>query len=293
MLQLFWYVASPAFGTSLRFSATVVSHAHAPSSSQTRLQTGGFFLIGFMLSGVMADYKESEKLPAEITAILETFEETGTTFALMKDRDADVSGYRRKVLTCLNAILKWLSAGDKSDPRYSVEVWAAINKLTSVVTAVYDLAGPPNAARLLNSLTDLRRFLLRLGVISSTTYLPHGYVLVELFVLMALVLVTLGRYASSAACYSVLVFVSLIFVYVYLLLTDADDPFEYHEIKEDETATGQTGSAEIDLSPLLDYRVRLRSRLAADDAHAAALAAAVAAAAAASNQPLFIITEQP
>ncbi len=30
--------------------------------------TAGAFLIGFMLSGVMADYKESERLPGEIAA---------------------------------------------------------------------------------------------------------------------------------------------------------------------------------------------------------------------------------
>src|SRR5690606_30978301 len=38
--------------------------------------TGGMFLIGFMLAGTMSDYKESEKIPAELASILETLEDT-------------------------------------------------------------------------------------------------------------------------------------------------------------------------------------------------------------------------
>ena len=37
--------------------------------------TACVFLIGFLLAGTMADYKESERLPAEIAATLETIEE--------------------------------------------------------------------------------------------------------------------------------------------------------------------------------------------------------------------------
>src|SRR5512146_3266422 len=37
--------------------------------------TGGVFLIGFMLAGTMADYKESEKLPGEVCCALEAIEE--------------------------------------------------------------------------------------------------------------------------------------------------------------------------------------------------------------------------
>ncbi|MBP7240020.1 MAG: hypothetical protein KBA14_07325, partial [Saprospiraceae bacterium] len=38
--------------------------------------TGGIFLIGFMLAGTLADYKESEKIPAEMAGTLEAIEDT-------------------------------------------------------------------------------------------------------------------------------------------------------------------------------------------------------------------------
>jgi hypothetical protein len=47
-------------------------------SDMSLVLTGGVFLIGFMLSGTMADYKESEKLPSELACTLETIEETFT-----------------------------------------------------------------------------------------------------------------------------------------------------------------------------------------------------------------------
>src|SRR5687767_2350199 len=37
--------------------------------------TGGVFLMGFMLAGTMADYKESEKLPGTLACSLENIEE--------------------------------------------------------------------------------------------------------------------------------------------------------------------------------------------------------------------------
>src|SRR5262245_64074987 len=46
-----------------------------PFSDVGVILTACVFLIGFLLAGTMADYKESERLPAEIAATLETIEE--------------------------------------------------------------------------------------------------------------------------------------------------------------------------------------------------------------------------
>ena len=47
--------------------------------------TGGIFLVGFMLAGTMSDYKESEKLPAELAwHTLEAIEETIVAASISK-----------------------------------------------------------------------------------------------------------------------------------------------------------------------------------------------------------------
>lgn len=47
--------------------------------------TGGIFLIGFMLAGTMADYKESEKIPAHMANSFESIEDTLTLAHRYKD----------------------------------------------------------------------------------------------------------------------------------------------------------------------------------------------------------------
>lgn len=49
----------------LGWEMLVLSPLHATAVA------GGFFILGFILSATIADYKESERLPAEFTAIVE------------------------------------------------------------------------------------------------------------------------------------------------------------------------------------------------------------------------------
>ncbi len=75
--------------------------------------TGGVFLVGLMLSGTMADFKESEKLPAELACTLETVEEA--MVAALQHQNAQVrilaarqlmkKGVARNVDTVANAAL--------------------------------------------------------------------------------------------------------------------------------------------------------------------------------------------
>ena len=47
----------------------------------TSLVAGTIFLIGFLISGVLSDYKESEKLPSELAASMRTlFDDTFTIY---------------------------------------------------------------------------------------------------------------------------------------------------------------------------------------------------------------------
>jgi hypothetical protein len=46
--------------------ATAPCHATPRLSGLSSAQTGGIFLLGFLLGGVISDYKEAEKLPGEI-----------------------------------------------------------------------------------------------------------------------------------------------------------------------------------------------------------------------------------
>jgi len=55
----------------------------------TSLVAGTIFLIGFLISGVLSDYKESEKLPSELSASLTTL--LDDTYTILKSKNSDTA----------------------------------------------------------------------------------------------------------------------------------------------------------------------------------------------------------
>ena len=55
-------------------------------SDVSAVLTAGAFLVGFMLAGTLADYKESEKLPSEIVTTLETIDDLITASSISASR---------------------------------------------------------------------------------------------------------------------------------------------------------------------------------------------------------------
>jgi len=52
----------------------------------TSLVAGTIFLIGFLISGVLSDYKESEELPSELAAIIKTLPDD--TYTIYKSKNS-------------------------------------------------------------------------------------------------------------------------------------------------------------------------------------------------------------
>jgi hypothetical protein len=211
--------------------------------------TGAVFLIGFMLSGVMADYKESEKLPGELACALENVEDALTTGARMRGLPADAP--RRAVLALVEAIRAWLY---RTLP--TVELHA---QLAATLAALEQLdgAGAAAAARAQSELWSVRRTLTRIEVIRETTFLKSGYALLDTLVILAVVVVAVARFKSTLGEVILVPVVTLIFVYMVRLIRDVDDPFDHD-------ASGRSGAAEVDLFPLRDYELRLRARIGDD-----------------------------
>mgnify|MGYP000048778820 CR=1 FL=1 len=105
-------------------------------------------------------------------------------------------------------------------------------------------------------LHNLRRLVTRIDVISRTSFLASGYALLETLVVAVIGLVLAARYKSSVTTYTLVTFVSMIFVCMPRLIRVVDDPFEY-------SSNGTTrGAEEVDLFPLPEYQARLAQRIA-------------------------------
>ena len=211
--------------------------------------TSGVFLIGFLLAGTMADYKEAEKLPADVSCTLEAIEEIFVLAAT--DRPAlDLADLRREVLVLTDAIRAWLSRR-VSTP----EVYAAMTRLSEVLRQLERAGAGPYASRAVPQLLMVRKCVSRIDVIVRTGFLPPAYALLEVLIVMIISLMMIARFKSVIAESLLVPFVALVNIYMLRLIKDVDNPFDFKEGTRDQS------SGEVALFPLDEYRERLAARV--------------------------------
>lgn len=222
-------------------------------SALSPVLTGGVFLIGLMLSGTLQDYKESEKIPAELATCLETIEET-VSWVCANRPAVNERPMKELVVEVTDEMVSWLLR--KRSPEQG---FAVIEKLNGLVKEFDKLNAGLPAVRMMTEIHNLRRTMTRIGVISRTGFLASGYALLDFLVLSVLTLLVIAQYKAefgSLGKYIIISFVSLIYSYLWRLVKDVDDPFEYAPSGE------RTGAAEVELFPLLEYQARAKERLA-------------------------------
>ena len=152
----------------------------------------------------------------------------------MKRKDMEqftAAAVRTEMLRLTNIIFKWLST--KTEHRNDDVVHNALTRLwASYATPMWEV-GPPVSMHVTQQVTRLRLAVTRIGIISSSTYLPAGYAVVEAFCFLALSLVICGRYSNQASGYGVIIGTSILYASMLHLLRDIDNPFEYTAIAED------------------------------------------------------------
>jgi len=211
--------------------------------------TGGVFLIGFMLAGTMADYKESEKLPGQLAGNLEAIEDLLDQVAAAKPV-LDGPAMKRALWKVTETIRLWMFRKASYH-----EMCDQLAHLALIIRSFEKEGLAYQASYGLGELKKLRETTTRIQVISRTSFLPAGYALLETLAALVLLLLLLAKFKTMLAEVILVPFVTLIFVYMIRLIRDVDDPFEYSD-------AGRKGSAEVDLFPLDDYMGRLKGRLA-------------------------------
>jgi hypothetical protein len=205
--------------------------------------TGAVFLIGFMLSGTMADYKESEKLPGDVACSLEGLEENLLHAAAAKP-DFDVTQVPLRMRALRGTVRDYLFK-----KKTQVQMLEELSAMHSIIFDAEKAGASSHAGRAMSELQNLRKSLTRLGVISRTGFLPAGYALLDTLVVLAISVLMIAKFKSPVGEFILVPFVTLIFVYMVRLIRDLDDPFGYGP-------SGARGAADVELVPLdeLDQR---------------------------------------
>ena len=214
--------------------------------------TSGIFLTGFMLAGTLSDYKESERIPGRIASLLSGLEELSLTLAMQAG--IDPNDIRRRILAIGRSIDDWFHRRIDDDALH-----LRLTAYNDTIQALVKGGGaPPIIGRAHQYLFDLRSILTRTHVISKTGFLPTGYALLELILVAITILLLLTKFASLVSTIFIVFFVELLYIYMYRLIWDIDDPFEYdEEADSQQPAVG----AEVPIFPLSDYLKRLEASI--------------------------------
>lgn len=212
------------------------------SSLFTAIVSANIFLIGFLISGTLVDYKESEKIPSDLASSLQTLADEG--FILIKAGKKKVAlPFLKKVLALNHAIIDWFT---KKEPYESLQ-----DQLLSFNDDFLAFEKETQAnfiVRLKQEQNHLRKTLSRAKVIRETSFLSTGYAVAEIitFILvLALIFIQMESFYESLFFAA---FISFMLIYMIFFIKDLDNPFGY----------GKNGVAEeVSLKPLVEGRRRL------------------------------------
>lgn len=210
--------------------------------------TGGIFLIGFMLAGTLADYKESEKIPSEMAVAIESIEDTVVLAHRFKG-DFDLPAQKRQLNEVTEAILNYYAHLETEDI-----VYKKIEEITSIALHVEQTKIGSTSSWVKREQTNLRRLFSRTTVIKRTSFIATGYAFLEVLTIVVIVLLLITRFENFITGIILVAFFTQIFIYMVRLIKDIDHPFEY-------PVNGRVRAADIDLFPLREYHERAKERL--------------------------------
>ncbi len=207
------------------------------------------FLIGFLISGVLSDYKESEKLPGEISSIvLAVVDEIN--FVALKSGDPGFAADRLKKAGELAARIRdWFHKEARTG-----EVMLLIEGL-SAEFALLERHTPPNyVARLKQEQSNLRKVITRVHTIRETDFIFSGYFIASTttFLLIAGMI-----FLRIEPFYESLFFVALVtylLLFLLRLIRDLDNPFGHYD---------KSSFEDVSLKPIHDAIARIDERIAA------------------------------
>jgi hypothetical protein len=201
------------------------------------------FLIGFLISGVLSDYKESEKLPGDLACSLEVLVDEGTYISINRKDPAPARLINQSRLIT-DSLIGWFHKQEKTELLMN-----KISALNEIFVVLEPLTQANFIVRLKQEQNNLRRTVTRIHTIRETEFNPAGYAIAEILstiLCIGLIFTKIDPYYESIFFVA---FVSFIMVYMVLLIKSLDNPFSYYD---DENLT-----EDISLKPLYALQQRL------------------------------------
>ena len=211
----------------------------------TSLVAGTIFLIGFLITGVLSDYKESEKIPSDLTASLKSLFDD--TYTIYKGKNSAAAGqFIDFQKSFINSLMDWFHRKERTK--------SMLNKISMMNDFFVDLdkegVPAPYIVKMKNEQHSIRKMILRIDTVRDTDFIGSAYAIVEAMgFLTALGLIVMKIEPFYASLFFTLL-VTFLIAYMVFLIRDLDNPFDYG-------VNGESGT-EISLKPLHDHKSVLK-----------------------------------
>jgi hypothetical protein len=211
----------------------------------TSLIAGTIFLIGFLISGVLSDYKESEKIPSELSSSLKTLLDDAYTIYKSKNSEnaRQLLDYQKSIY---HSMMNWFYKKERT--KILLEKISRINDF--FVELDKEGIQPAYIIKMKNEQANIRKFILRIDTIRDTNFIGSAYAIVEamgFLTAFGLIIIRIEPFYAGLFLTSLVTF---LITYMFFLIKDLDNPFDYAD-------KGETGT-EISLKPLNDLELVLK-----------------------------------
>jgi uncharacterized protein (DUF433 family) len=184
------------------------------------------FLLGFLLNGVLTDFKESERIPAEIATALESLSlevQAITTY----HPEAVVGSALTGVAQLGQDVLSWLAE------TLSFEELLQSYRLVhgEVVGAAVQFKGDASTlrGRLMQDLAIVLQKINRVQIIRTTKFVPLVYWMADIASFLLFVGLVIARGTNLAESVFFLAVISFLLILLLRLIDDLDNPFGHND----------------------------------------------------------------
>jgi hypothetical protein len=197
------------------------------SSLLTALVSGGIFTVALVVAGTLTDFKESERVPAEIVAGLSSIHTDAVMFKKEKP-EFDLGRLEARLRNVVTSFRTDLENGERSCVK-SInalsESFAEMDRLEVIATYISRLRGEQSA---------IRKSVLRVYHIQQTEFVPSAYMLIWTILFVAIGMLTFTENDSSTEAYVLLGAIYFLFIYLARLLRILDTPFQPRRFTHDD-----------------------------------------------------------
>ncbi len=212
----------------------------------TSLIAASTFLIGFLISGVISDYKEGEKIPGDLSSSLEAIYDEA--YILNKSKKTKLT---KDFLDFLSDFAKSINDWFYKKERTTM-IMDHLHRMNDYFSEFEPLTQANFIMKMKQEQNNIRKMVTRAHTIRETGFVQSAYAVVEalgFFLIVGLLILKVEPFYESVFFSLV---VSFLVLYMLFLIKDLDDPFEYHEY-------GELGD-EVSLKPIHDLMARLDKR---------------------------------